>query len=85
MSLYGVKICYLPGFCYQGGAMPVKQVITEGNVPVKMYTDEVKAGAREQLVNVSELPFIHHHVAAMPDVPLGIGATAGSVIPIIKI
>jgi tRNA-splicing ligase RtcB len=26
------------------------------------------------------LPFIHHHVAAMPDVHLGIGATIGSVI-----
>ena len=27
------------------------------------------------------LPIVHHHVAAMPDVHLGIGATVGSVIP----
>jgi tRNA-splicing ligase RtcB len=60
--------------------MPVKQVIEEGRVPVRIYTDEVEAGARQQLVNVSKLPIIHHHVAAMPDVHLGIGATVGSVI-----
>jgi tRNA-splicing ligase RtcB len=60
--------------------MPVKQVIEEGRVPVRVYTDEVEAGARQQLVNLSKLPIIHHHVAAMPDVHLGIGATVGSVI-----
>jgi tRNA-splicing ligase RtcB len=32
-------------------------------------------------VNISRLPIVHHHVAAMPDVHLGIGATVGSVIP----
>jgi tRNA-splicing ligase RtcB (3'-phosphate/5'-hydroxy nucleic acid ligase) len=61
--------------------MPVKQVIEEGRVPVRIYTDEVEASARQQLVNVSKLPIVHHHVAAMPDVHAGIGATVGSVIP----
>src|SRR5687767_10452069 len=60
--------------------MPVKQVIEEGRVPVRIYTDNVEASARQQLVNVSKLPIIHHHVAAMPDVHAGIGATVGSVI-----
>jgi tRNA-splicing ligase RtcB len=60
--------------------MPVKQVIEEGRVPVKIYTDEVEAGARQQLVNLSRLPVVYHHVAAMPDVHAGIGATVGSVI-----
>ncbi len=60
--------------------MPVRQVIEEGRVPVKVYTDEVEASARQQLVNLSRLPIIHHHVAAMPDVHAGIGATVGSVI-----
>jgi tRNA-splicing ligase RtcB len=60
--------------------MPVRQVIEEGRVPVKVYTDDVEAGARQQLVNLSQLPIIHHHVAAMPDVHAGIGATVGSVI-----
>jgi tRNA-splicing ligase RtcB len=60
--------------------VPVKQVIEEGRVPVKVYTDDVEAGARQQLVNLSQLPIIHHHVAAMPDVHAGIGSTVGAVI-----
>lgn len=60
--------------------MPIKQVITEGERPVKVWTDQLDAYARAQLVNVSRLPFIHRHVAAMPDVHGGIGATIGSVI-----
>jgi tRNA-splicing ligase RtcB len=61
--------------------MPVRQEIAEGLVPVKVYTREIEAAARQQLVNISRLPIVHHHVAAMPDVHLGIGATVGSVIP----
>jgi tRNA-splicing ligase RtcB len=64
--------------------MPVQQEITEGRVPVKVYTGEVEATARQQLVNVSRLPIVHHHIAAMPDVHLGIGATVGSVIPTLR-
>src|SRR6267142_4327345 len=64
--------------------MPVKQEISEGRVPVKVYTDEIEPQARQQLVNISRLPIVHHHVAAMPDVHLGIGATVGSVIPTLK-
>src|SRR5688572_33368507 len=61
--------------------MPVRQEISEGLVPVKVYTGEIEPAARQQLVNISKLPIVHHHVAAMPDVHLGIGATVGSVIP----
>jgi len=60
--------------------MPVKEVLTNGRVPVKIWTDEVDDKSRAQLSNIASLPFIHHHVAAMPDVHLGIGATIGSVI-----
>ena len=63
--------------------MPIKQSITQGKVPVRIYTDEVEATALRQLTNLSTLPFIHHHLAAMPDVHAGIGATIGSVIPTI--
>ena len=48
--------------------MPVRQEISEGRVPVKVYTDEIEPQARQQLVNISRLPIVHHHVAAMPDV-----------------
>ena len=61
--------------------MPIRQEISEGRVPVKIYTGEIEPQARQQLVNISRLPIVHHHVAAMPDVHLGIGATVGSVIP----
>jgi tRNA-splicing ligase RtcB (3'-phosphate/5'-hydroxy nucleic acid ligase) len=64
--------------------MPVRQEIREGLVPVRVYTGELEASARLQLVNVSRLPIVHHHVAAMPDVHLGIGATVGSVIPTLR-
>ena len=64
--------------------MPVRQEIAEGRVPVKVYTGEMEAAARAQLVNISRLPIVHHHVAAMPDVHLGIGATVGSVIPTLR-
>src|SRR5690349_2134046 len=64
--------------------MPVKQEIREGRVPVRIYTGELEPSARQQLVNLSQLPIVHHHVAAMPDVHLGIGATVGSVIPTLK-
>jgi tRNA-splicing ligase RtcB len=64
--------------------MPVRREIAEGLVPVKIFTDDVEPGARQQLVNISMLPIVHHHVAAMPDVHYGIGATVGSVIPTLR-
>src|SRR5258706_3318317 len=64
--------------------MPVRTEIHEGLVPVKVYTGELEPAARQQLVNVSNLPIVHHHVAAMPDVHLGIVATVGWVMPTLK-
>ena len=61
--------------------MPIRQVITTGKVPVKIFTDEIEPQAYAQLAKLAELPIIHSHIAAMPDVHLGIGATVGSVIP----
>ncbi len=59
------------------------QVLKGREVDVKMWTDGVPVGenALKQLRNIATLPFIHKHVAAMPDVHLGKGATIGSVIP----
>lgn len=53
-----------------------------GAAPVKAWVKGVpiEDGARRQLENVARLPFIHSHVAAMPDVHYGRGATIGSVI-----
>lgn len=60
--------------------MPIRQVIDTTPVPVKIWTDDVDEPSIQQLTNLARLPFIHHHVAAMPDVHIGIGATIGSVI-----
>jgi tRNA-splicing ligase RtcB len=55
----------------------------EGGVPIKMWTRGVPVDdkARDQLSRAARMPFIFKHVAAMPDVHVGIGATVGSVIP----
>src|SRR5438477_13188242 len=41
---------------------------------------EIEGVALDQLKNISSLPWVFHHVAAMPDVHFGKGATVGSVI-----
>lgn len=59
------------------------QVITsQKHHPIKAWVDHVpvEPEALEQLRRVASLPFIHGHVAAMPDVHWGQGATVGSVI-----
>ena len=55
---------------------------TDG-VPIKHWTRGVQLedAAHEQLRNTAQMPFIHKHIAAMPDVHFGMGATIGSVIP----
>lgn len=49
---------------------------------IKHWTKGVHMDERtmQQLRNVAKLPFIHKHVAAMPDAHFGLGATVGSVI-----
>lgn len=52
-----------------------------GVKPVKIYTRDIDNLALTQLKNLAQLPIVHAHIAAMPDVHAGIGATVGSVIP----
>ena len=61
--------------------MTVKQIIEYTPVPVRIWTEDVTLDAMRQLEQVARLPFVHSHVAAMPDVHAGIGSTIGSVIP----
>ena len=57
-----------------------------GGVPIKMWTRgvPVEDEAKKQLANAARLPVVFKHIAAMPDVHFGIGATVGSVIPTLK-
>jgi tRNA-splicing ligase RtcB len=57
---------------YKGDKVPIKAWI--GNM-------EIEEEAMKQLHNVSRMPFIYKHIAVMPDVHAGMGATIGSVIP----
>ena len=52
------------------------------NVPIELWApiEEVDTQVITQLKNVAALPWVAHHVAVMPDVHLGKGATVGSVI-----
>lgn len=63
-----------------------QQIDVPNGVPVKMWTNgvPVEAEAQNQLRNIARLPIVFKHVAVMPDVHLGIGATIGSVVPTIK-
>lgn len=54
-----------------------------GSALVKSWTNGVlyEDEARKQVERVASMPFVHKHVAVMPDCHAGIGATVGSVIP----
>lgn len=63
--------------------MAIKKVLAphkDQRLPVKIWTDDIDYKTQAQLSNVANLPFVFKHVAAMPDVHLGKGATVGSVI-----
>ncbi|KZN45440.1 RtcB family protein [Pseudoalteromonas luteoviolacea] len=51
--------------------------------PIKAWTKGVpfEPEAQQQLKNIASMDIVHCHIAVMPDVHLGKGATIGSVIP----
>lgn len=55
--------------------MPVK------NENVLSWASHIEENTMEQALRTSRLPFIHGHVALMPDAHWGFGSTVGSVIP----
>ena len=58
------------------------EVITYKDKMIKAWINgvDVDRGTIDQLVQVSQMPFIYKWVAAMPDCHIGMGATIGSVI-----
>lgn len=67
----------------------MKVIAEVGRRPIKIWVNNqageqivpVEDVAMAQLRNVAGLPFIYRHVAVMPDVHWGMGATVGSVVP----
>lgn len=58
------------------------EIIDSAGRPIKAWTRgvQVEESAKQQLRNLAGMPFVHNHIAAMPDVHWGMGATVGSVI-----
>lgn len=53
-------------------------------VPLKLWmkrAGDLEEGALEQSLNLTRLPFAHHHVAVMPDAHKGYGMPIGGVLP----
>ncbi|MFU8818943.1 MAG: RtcB family protein [Desulfurivibrio sp.] len=57
----------------------MKRVITSEKKPIKLWLDDIEAGAFEQVRNLANLPFVFSHVAVMPDAHLGYGMPIGGV------
>jgi hypothetical protein len=65
----------------KGGNMQVFEGANGGLIKAWIDGVAVEDQARKQLDNMASMPFIHKHVAIMPDCHWGMGATVGSVIP----
>lgn len=59
----------------------MEKVEVKGRTVVKMWTTEFDDKAREQIENLASLPFVHHHIALMPDCHGGMGMPIGGVLP----
>lgn len=56
------------------------EVISTTKRPVKIWASDLEDEARAQVTNMGNMPFIHSHVAVMPDAHSGKGSTVGTVI-----
>ena len=59
----------------------MEKVEVIGKTVVKMWTTEFDDTARKQIENLASLPFVHHHIALMPDCHGGMGMPIGGVLP----
>ena len=58
----------------------MKQVITTERFPIKLWLDDIEPEALAQARNLANLPFVHRHVAIMPDAHSGFGMPIGGVL-----
>ncbi|MBI4082349.1 MAG: RtcB family protein [Candidatus Lambdaproteobacteria bacterium] len=57
-----------------------QRLLEHTSFPVQVWAPAVEEQAERQLRNLARLPILFHHVAVMPDVHWGLGATVGSVL-----
>lgn len=63
------------------GIQKILNADAQYGVPVKIFTNDIDRESIEQLRKMAQLQFVYSHIAVMPDVHVGKGATVGSVIP----
>lgn len=56
------------------------KIISDTKRPVKIWASDLESEAERQVRNMGNMPFIHSHVAVMPDAHAGKGSTVGTVI-----
>jgi len=56
------------------------RVISNNNIPIKMWINDIEDGALTQIINLSNLPFAFKHIAIMPDCHQGYGMPIGAVL-----
>ena len=66
----------------------MQEIVNTEKNPIKLWLKDIDNGAMGQARNIANLPFVHSHIAIMPDAHLGYGmpiggvmATEGVVIP----
>lgn len=64
--------------------MPIKQIITDTKVPIKIWSDNIEDAALTQAINLANSLPIYSHLALMPDVHCGMGMPIGGVLPLIN-
>ncbi|HIE33292.1 MAG TPA: RtcB family protein, partial [Thermodesulfobacteriaceae bacterium] len=45
----------------------MQRIIKTEKVPIKLWLKDIDQGAMEQARNIANLPFVHSHIAIMPD------------------
>lgn len=58
----------------------MKTITLVARAPIEMWVDDIEDGALKQVINLASLPFIHKHVALMPDCHQGYGMPIGGVL-----
>ncbi len=57
----------------------MKKTVPTSNKPILLWLDNIDSQTMEQAVNLANLPFIHHHIAIMPDAHVGYGMPIGGI------
>jgi tRNA-splicing ligase RtcB len=86
MDIEYLQESYEEAYQESGEEMTYELITSHKRKPIKAWIKGVslEQEARQQLLSLASMPFIHKHIAVMPDAHVGRGSTIGSVIPTVK-